>query len=214
VTDPSSAAGTSVTAIVLAAGAGRRFGGGKVLAQLEGRSLLAHVLDTVVAADVHDVVIVLPPRAHDHALHAAARALLDARAPALRGTLVENSDVAQGMSTSLRVGLEVAARLAEQPGATGVVLLADQPRIEPPVVRAVVRTCAATGRPARAVYRDGAGPPVAVPLALVASLTDRLTGDRGLRDLLDELEAIDVERDADMPRDVDRPEDLEALQQR
>jgi molybdenum cofactor cytidylyltransferase len=214
VTDPSAAGGVPVTAIVLAAGSGRRFGGGKVLAQLGGRPLLAHVLDTVVAADVHDAVIVLPPSAVAGGLHAAARALLDARTSALRATLVENVDSAEGMSTSLRVGLEAAARLEHRPGGTGVVLLADQPGIEPEVVRAVVRACVDAGRPARAVYRDGAGPPVAVPLALVASVAERLTGDRGLRDLLEELEVIDVELDADMPRDVDRPEDLEALQQR
>jgi len=214
VTGPSAAGGVPVTAIVLAAGSGQRFGGGKVLAPLGGRPLLEHVLDTVVAADVHDAVIVLPPSALAGALHAGARALLDARTPALRATLVENVDAAEGMSTSLRVGLEAAARLADRPGGTGVVLLADQPGIEADVVRAVVRACVDAGRPARAVYRDGTGPPVAVPLVLVASLAERLTGDRGLRDLLDELEVIDVELDTDMPPDVDRPEDLEALQQR
>ncbi len=48
-----------VTAIVLAAGAGSRFGGGKLLASLGGVPILQHVLDTLAAAGLEDVVVVL-----------------------------------------------------------------------------------------------------------------------------------------------------------
>ena len=44
--------GTRVTAVVLAAGAGSRFGGGKLLASLEGRPVLQHVLDRLAEAGV------------------------------------------------------------------------------------------------------------------------------------------------------------------
>ena len=49
----------AVTAVVLAAGAGTRFGGGKLLAQIGGRPILQHVLDALAAAGVDDVVVVL-----------------------------------------------------------------------------------------------------------------------------------------------------------
>ena len=49
----------AVTAVVLAAGAGSRFGGGKLLAPLEGRPVLQHVLDTLAAAGLASVVVVL-----------------------------------------------------------------------------------------------------------------------------------------------------------
>ena len=48
-----------VAAVVLAAGAGSRFGGGKLLASLDGRPVLQHVLDRVAEAGLGDVVVVL-----------------------------------------------------------------------------------------------------------------------------------------------------------
>ena len=50
---------SKVSAIVLAAGAGRRFGGAKLLATLDGRPILQHVLDTIAGADLGDVIVVL-----------------------------------------------------------------------------------------------------------------------------------------------------------
>src|SRR6266545_5615426 len=43
-----------VVAIVLAAGAGSRFGGGKLLAKLSGKPLLQHVLDRVAEAGMEE----------------------------------------------------------------------------------------------------------------------------------------------------------------
>jgi molybdenum cofactor cytidylyltransferase len=203
-----------VTAVVLAAGRARRFGGTKLLAELDGRPLLTHVLDAVASADVRDAVVVVSSRSDERDTDGGVRALLAARAGAPQLSIVDNPDSAQGMSTSLRVGLEAAVQLDERAGRIAVVLLADQPGVDPGVVRGVVRACSAAQRPARAVYRDGSGPPVALPLALVPSLMPLLTGDRGLRDLLEELDVIGVVVETPMPRDVDRPEDLEALQQR
>src|SRR4029077_4027211 len=58
--DPVTGHGTgAVTVIVLAAGSGSRFGGGQLLAPLEGRPVLQHVLDTLAAAGLHDVVVVV-----------------------------------------------------------------------------------------------------------------------------------------------------------
>lgn len=205
---------STVTAVVLAAGGARRFGGRKVLAQLEGQSLLAHVVSAAVAANVHDAVLVLPPRSTHGDIHHAAEALIALYGGTMHFTVAENAGAALGMSTSLRVGFQAAARLSDPQGRIAVVLLADQPTIEPDVVRAVVQVSVRTGCPARAVYRDGAGPPVAIPLRLVASLAKRLQGDRGLRDLLDGLQVIDFTVEGVMPRDVDRPRDLEALRER
>ena len=51
-----------VAALVMAAGSGSRFGGGKLLAPLDGRPLLQHVLDRVAEAGVGEVVVVLGRR--------------------------------------------------------------------------------------------------------------------------------------------------------
>ena len=42
---------TGVTGLILAAGAGSRFGGGKLLATIGGRPVLGHVLDTIAQLD-------------------------------------------------------------------------------------------------------------------------------------------------------------------
>jgi CTP:molybdopterin cytidylyltransferase MocA len=49
----------TTTAIVLAAGAGSRFGGGKLTATFAGKPLLQHVLDRVAEAGVGETVVVL-----------------------------------------------------------------------------------------------------------------------------------------------------------
>ena len=45
--------------LVLAAGAGSRFGGGKLLARIGGRPVLQHVLDALAEAGVGESVVVL-----------------------------------------------------------------------------------------------------------------------------------------------------------
>ena len=49
----------AVTAVVLAAGSGSRFGGGKLLAPIAGKPVLQHVLDALEAAGSAEVVVVL-----------------------------------------------------------------------------------------------------------------------------------------------------------
>ena len=102
------------TALVLAAGEGRRFGGAKQLAELRGRPLLAHAVATARAAGVDRVVVVLGARAEE------VRAAVD-----LDGVEVAVcADWADGMSASLRCGLRAAAGSDEV-----VVLLGDQPGV-------------------------------------------------------------------------------------
>jgi CTP:molybdopterin cytidylyltransferase MocA len=48
-----------IGALVLAAGSGSRFGGGKLLAPIGGRPVLQRVLDTIAGAGIDDVDVVL-----------------------------------------------------------------------------------------------------------------------------------------------------------
>jgi nicotine blue oxidoreductase len=120
---------------VLAAGEGRRFGGPKQLALLDGRPLIEHALAALSGLD--HVVVVLGARAEE------IRARRTSGAPRSWSA----RDWADGMSASLRHGLSALAGAEEV-----VITLADQPFITQPSSRA----CGAVPGPAaRGVY-DGA----------------------------------------------------------
>ncbi len=166
-------------AVILAAGAGSRFGGGKIRASLDGRPLLAHVLASVREAGVGRVVVVLGRDAA--AVVSALRA--DEPAGLDRVLVVVNPEPERGLATSLAIGLGPATAA---PAPAGVlVVLGDQPRVRAEVLRAL---CDAV-TPASAVavmpqYEADAAPNPVLLLPAGWPLVARLTGDRGLGPLL------------------------------
>ncbi len=85
-------------AIVPAAGAAERFGGAKLLADVDGQPLLERTVSCLLNAGVDAVVVVLGPDADR----------LKAEVPALRDRRVQvtlNEDPSRGMFSSLQVGL-------------------------------------------------------------------------------------------------------------
>lgn len=187
--------GGPVEAIVLAAGAGRRFGPGKVLAELDGLPLMAHAIAAARAAGMRTLAVV----PLDSAVEAAAvRAGADA---------VVTSSSPTGMSSSLATGI---AALAPDTAAA-VILLADQPGVRPEVIVDLIdawRRAPAT--PWRVRYLDGAGHPVVLPAAAWPMVL-AVRGDRGARELLPELGVRELHVDLSAPQDVDTPEDLVRL---
>jgi molybdenum cofactor cytidylyltransferase len=190
-----------VVGVVLAAGAATRFGSPKLLADLGGRPVLQHVLDAVEAAGVDEVVVVLGDG------HEAAERAVDGR----RRRFVVNPRPQDGLSSSLRVGLDAAA--ADPAADAAIVLLGDQPDVRPDALRAVILAADASDRPfVRARYaHDGAPNPVLVRREAWAEAS-ALDGDRGLGPLLaahpERVLAVDV---AGANPDVDTPADLERL---
>ena len=175
-----------VTAIVLAAGSATRFGSPKLLADLDGRPVLRHVLDAAEAAGLDDAIVVLGDE------HAAMERTIGTR----RHRVVVNPRPADGLSSSLRIGLAAAA--ADPDAEAAIVLLGDQPRITPAIIRAVLDAAATTDRPfVRARYAtDGAPNPVLVRRTAWAD-AETLAGDRGLGPLLaarpQDVLSVDVE---------------------
>lgn len=182
-----------VAAVVLAAGRATRFGATKQLAEVDGRPLVRHAVDTARAADLDPVLVVV---GHDAD---AVRAVLPAGV-----TAVDNPAHAEGQATSLRAG--VAAATATEATAL-VVLLADQPGITAAAVRAVVAAHAAGALVARARYDDRPGHPVLFDRSVWPALAE-VSGDVGARDLVRRLPVTDVPVAGPCPDDVDRPEDL------
>jgi molybdenum cofactor cytidylyltransferase len=179
------AAGAAV-GLVLAAGAGTRFGDEpKQLADLAGRPVLQHVVDAALAA-LPRVVVVLGHRADR------LRAAVDL-GPA---EVVVCDDWAAGQSASLRAGLDAIGGAHRV-----VVLLGDQPLLAP----ALIERFAGEPGGTRSSHAGAPGHPAVLGPAEIAAARE-LTGDAGLRDL--EWRLVEVGRPL---RDIDTPEDLEAV---
>lgn len=181
--------------LVLAAGAGTRFGGPKQLAELEGRPMLEHSLRAMTAAPVGRVVVVLGATADDIIagvdLHGA-EPLVCARWE-------------EGQAASLAYGLSELAGCE-----AAVVTLGDQPRMSPDAIRRVIG--ARNGSAAvRATYADQPGHPVLLERELFEPLRN-VTGDLGARNLLMSVQVRDVPcDDLGGGEDVDTPAHLDAL---
>ena len=181
--------------LILAAGAGRRFGSTKQLAELRGRPLLAHALNAMLAARLERVIVVL---GHDAD---AIRARVDFGA----AEVVIAEDWADGQAASLRRGL-AAAGAAD----AVVITLGDQPFITPQVISAALGELDGFDA-VRAVYDGKPGHPVVLGPAVLEAAGE-LRGDQGARELLARFNVRrwDARHLADAT-DVDTPEELQAL---
>ena len=192
---PSPATGRTV-ALVLAAGAGSRFGGGKLLAPLAGRPMLQHVLDRLAEAGLEDVVVVLGRDAPLVELAIAWRS----------EERVINPAPERGLASSLRVGMA-----ALRPGAEAVLIaLGDQPLVAVDTIRSLIDAPVDPSRPVVVPAYDGdlGRNPVLLRRAAFA-LAGEATGDRGLGPILaDHPEAVQaIPISGDNP-DVDTQADL------
>lgn len=183
-----------VVGLVLAAGAGSRFGAAKQLAELDGVPLLQHAVDAALAAEgLDEVVVVLGAHAtavREHVAFGPAR-------------VVEAPDWAEGMAASLRAGLRAAGEADRV-----VVTLGDQPRVGAAVIDAAL-AAAPADRPLRATYAGAPGHPVVLPRATIPAAL-ALSGEHGARGLLRDAATFEAGALCD-PADVDTPEELEAL---
>lgn len=185
-------------AILLAAGAGTRFGGGKLLHPLaDGVAIAAHAARNLRAADF-DVVAVVRPG--DFPLSE----MLEQE-----GCYVTPcADAARGMGHSLAHGIA-----SVRDAAGWIVALADMPRIRPETIRAVADAVANGALVAAPAYRGERGHPVAFSAALKPELL-ALSGDSGARAVLerhrDEIRLVECD-DPGTVIDVDARADLERL---
>ncbi|MFV0535668.1 MAG: molybdenum cofactor biosynthesis protein MoaE [Cumulibacter sp.] len=206
----------AVAGLVLAAGAGTRMGMPKALIRLPGgKSLLANAIEILREGGCRDIVVVLG--AGEPVVRKALEAWSD-KIDALMGedelVLVSNEHYGEGISTSVRAGLEASSELPKVPEAV-VVQLVDTPEISPDAIDRVVQVAAPSAL-AVATY-DGV---IAHPMLLGSehweSIAESLAGDVGARKYLDghpELQRINADG-LGSPVDVDTPEQLRNLTNR
>ena len=179
----------TIGALVLAAGEGRRFGGTKQLAELDGRPLLSYALAAV--AGITPRVVVLGHAAEEIV---AAMDLHGARP-------VFCPDFADGQAASLKCGIAALDTDAV------LVVLGDQPGITAAAIEAVI-AAAGDEDAVRATYDGVPSHPVLLrrPLLMRAG---ELHGDGGFRDLLHgaRVREVEVGHLAD-PADIDTREEL------
>jgi CTP:molybdopterin cytidylyltransferase MocA len=182
--------------IVLAAGAGTRFGGGKQLALLDGRPLLEHVLRAVAASPVGRVLVVLGSGAEEVA----------ARVNLHGAEMIVCERWEEGQAASLACAL---AELADCEAV--VVAVGDQPRLSPDAIRRVIAARGDGAAAVRATYRGEPGHPVLLESTLFERLRN-VTGDHGARNLLLSVTTREVPcDDLGGGEDVDTPAQLDAL---
>lgn len=198
------ATGAGFEAIVLAAGSGSRFGGGKLLAAWGAGVLLEGALAAAFAAPARSVTVVIGAEAD--AVAAAARAF-DPRI-----LLVHAQDHAEGMGASLRMG--IASLPADAAGA--FVFLGDMPRAPTAVLEPMAQAVRAGAWAAAPVFGGRRGNPVLLARALFPELLT-LTGDAGARGVLqglgDRLALIEAPDDGVL-FDVDQQSDLDKIAKR
>lgn len=191
-----------VAGLVLAAGAATRFGGPKMLARLDGRPILEHVLRALRDAGVGPIVVVLGREAD--AVEAAVAWQDEHR--------VRVSE-AGPLSGSLAAGMTAIGGLVPPPDGV-LIALGDQPRTRPSVLRMLLGAAAGASAPPVTVprYADGDARNPVVLRRDAFHLTERARGDRGLGPVLSGRGSIvqEVPIEGGNP-DVDTPADLTVL---
>lgn len=191
---------SGVSAILLAAGGGSRFGGGKLIADFGGRPLVLAALDALSEAPVDETVVVLG------ADTGAMRRICEP----YEVRIVENGDWKLGQSTSVLAGLRACAAEAR----AAVVLLGDQPLVGAGAVERLVAAFEGGARVAVATYGGRRRNPVLFARDVWALLEEEMTGDEGARSVLQRHPDLVVEVPCDGvgdPTDVDTREDLRRL---
>ncbi len=192
-----------IAAIILAAGQSRRMGEtNKLVADIDGAPMVARVADQVLASQADPVICVLGHEADRVRAALAGRDI----------TLVENPDYAQGLSTSLKRGIEAVPEDAD--GA--LVSLGDMPQVTPDVIdRLIAAFDPIEGRSICVPTTGGRrGNPVLWGRDFFEEIAE-ITGDKGAREIIDAHPESTVEVDMTgegVLLDIDEPAALAALQ--
>src|ERR687890_2886472 len=192
---------SGVSAIVLAAGGGSRFGGGKLLAELGGRPIIEAVLDNLREAPVDEIIAVVGADAE--------RLRKICERYSVR--IVANEEWERGQSTSVLAGLRVSGGRAAV-----VFLLGDQPFVGAEAVARLVAAFAEGAKVAVATYGGKRRNPVLFSREIWPLLEAEVAGDEGGRSFLRRRPELVVEGPGEGvgdPVDVDTREDLRHLEE-
>jgi molybdenum cofactor cytidylyltransferase len=192
-----------LSAIVLAAGMSTRMGQNKLLLVFKGKPLIARAVDTLLASEIDEVIVVLGNEADK------VREKLHGR----KVRLIENPDFREGLSSSVRVGVTAVSRQAD-----GImVYLADQPLLEPADVNRILRAFAHAKEAGKSIVVPFFDKQRGNPVLLDSSYRDAIlgvVGDVGCKGVIkrypDQVFVVQMESDH-VIRDMDTIEEYEAV---
>jgi molybdenum cofactor cytidylyltransferase len=203
-----------VSAVVLAAGMSTRMGRNKLLLTFRDKPLVVHAMDTLLASTVGEIIVVLGHESEkvwnqleDHAGQVANGA------PGSRVRLIKNPDFRDGLSTSVRTGVQAVSPEAE----AIMIYLADQPLLEPADVDRIIAAFAAAKAENKMIvvpfFKGERGNPVILDASLRDSILG-VVGDVGCKGVInrypEKVYIIEMENDH-VVRDVDDAEAYEKL---
>lgn len=185
------------SAVVPAAGAASRFGGGKLFALVDGVPLLDRTIGSLIDGGLEEVLVVTPDEAGWGP--GCVQRLTDPRVRVL-----VNPDTSRGMFSSVQIGLREAS------AGPVAILPADMPFVRAGTVRQLMNAAVRTGGIVSPRFAGRRGHPIVVPLdlreaVLAAPATSMLN--EVLRPYAGRVINIDVS-DRGVLRDVDVVEDL------
>ena len=192
-----------LSAIVLAAGMSTRMGRNKLLLRFRDQALIVRAVDTLLASKIDEVIVVL-----GHEIEAA-RAELKGKPV----RLVQNPDYRDGLSTSVRTGVE-----AVSPQADGIMIyLADQPLLEPADINQIAAALTDAKKVNKSIvvpfFEGERGNPVVLDASLRVAILG-IVGDVGCKGVIkrypEKVYILDMENDH-VVRDVDDIQAYERL---
>ncbi|MGA7129668.1 MAG: nucleotidyltransferase family protein [Chthoniobacterales bacterium] len=192
-----------VSAVVLAAGLSTRMGRNKLLLNFKDKPLIARLVDTLLASKIDEVIVVLG--------HEIEKVRAELQGKPIR--LVHNPDYREGLSTSVRTGVD-----AVSPDADGIMIcLADQPLLEPADVNQIVAAFADAKKVNKSIvvpfFKGERGNPVILDASLRVAILG-IVGDVGCKGVIkrypEKVYALEMENDH-VVRDVDDVKAYERL---
>jgi CTP:molybdopterin cytidylyltransferase MocA len=159
---------TRLSGVLLAAGGSRRLGRPKQLLTWDGETLVRRAARAALAAGVDELIVVV----------GAERAAVAAALAGLALRLVENESWPEGIGGSIAAGVRAAS------GAAVLLLLADQPGVDAPLLTELIAGMRAGHERVACGYAGVVGVPALFSAPSDLAALRELSGDRGARELL------------------------------
>ncbi|MDJ1500081.1 nucleotidyltransferase family protein [Xanthocytophaga agilis] len=165
--------------LLLAAGASTRLGQPKQLLQFQGQSLIERSIQTILALDVTERVVVLGAHANE----------ISSEIASLPIETIINHNWDEGMASSIRMGVNY--MLQKKPNLEAIVLmLCDQPFVTPDLLNQLIQIYEQTAAPIVASsYQDVLGVPALFAHGTFYKLL-ALKGDKGARSIIPDYQEL------------------------